>query len=33
MAEEVLTDIDEVIQAKRPVFNMDLYNLAMRLSQ
>ncbi len=29
---EVLTDIDEVIQAKRP-FNMDLYNLAMRLSQ
>lgn len=30
--EEVLTDIDVVVNAKRP-FNMELYNLAMRLSQ
>lgn len=29
---EVLTPIEEIIQAKRP-FNMDLYNLALRLSQ
>lgn len=29
--DEVLTDIEEVVNSKRP-FNMDLYNLAMRLS-
>jgi len=29
---EVLTDIDVVVNSRRP-FNMDLYNLAMRLSQ
>ena len=30
--ELVITDIDKVVNTKKP-FNMDLYNLALRLSQ